>query len=441
MNLKKIISIAAAAVLWLSLPGISAAQLKWSEQGYDRLVPADSHRTIAPGTRITAQNWQQYKDFMPVGLQGLWAGAFYWHLPQNAVMVVGPTTPTPLPRQYQEDTEKYASQVSLTKNSDGGYDIKGYVAGAPFPKPSGPLAGVEIMYNEYYAYIPYVITTYAKLGFTMDKFGNKYVNEVREVNFKVKHLSDPGKPIDISGTGDVFLTQNNVIMEPEQSKYVNSLQIFHDNPGDLPESYVFLPSLRRSLRLTTAARCSPLVGSDYTQDDERSMNLQPPIFQSRFLGYKNILVGYPEPGYTNKNNYYKPLYFPGPRAVTWQVRPVAVLDIRRVPSMAGGYCYGSRMAYIDRETWQPIWMDLYDAGLLLWKTGPSIYRPMPLPGTNGDVATGAGGPGDGDYIFWDVQNNHLTFDIQSGGQINGNAGAYDDYNRWGTPGGMDQVMQ
>jgi hypothetical protein len=441
MKPTKIFPIAAAALIWLYCSGIARAQLSWNEQSYDSLVSANSSATIPPGTQITAQNWQQYKDFMPIGMQQLWAGKFYWRLPANAVMEVGPTTPTPLPRKYQEDTEKYASQVSLVKNSQGGYDINGYVAGAPFPNPSGPEAGVQIMYNEYYAYIPYLITTYSKLGFTMDKFGNKYVNEVREVNFKVKHLSDPGKVTDMPGAAGTFLTQNNVIMEPEQSKYVNSLQIFHDNPGELPESYVFVPSLRRSIRLTTAARCSPLVGSDYTQDDERSMNLQPPIFQARFLGYKKILVGYPQPGYTDKANYYKPLYFPSPSAVTWQLRTVAVLDIRRVPSMTAGYCYGSRMAYIDKETWQPIWMDLYDSGLLLWKTGPSIYRPMPIPGTNGDVATGAGGPGDGDYIFWDVQNSHLTFDIQSGGLINQNAAAFDDYNRWGSPGGMDEVMQ
>jgi hypothetical protein len=442
MKSTKALLLAAAALVWICSTGVAGAQaVSWSEQSYDALVPANSSKTIPPGTRITAQNWQQYKDFMPVGMQQLWAGKFFWRLPANAMMVVGPTTPTPLPKKYQEDTEKNSGQVTLTKNSKGGYDIGGYVAGVPFPHPSGPAAGDEIMYNEYYAYIPYVITTYSKLGFTMDKFGNKYVNEVREVNFKVKHLSDPGKPTDIPDTANVFLTQNNVIMEPEQSKYVNSLQIFHDNPADLPESYVFVPSLRRSIRLTTAARCSPLVGSDYTQDDERSMNLQPPIFQAKFIGFKKILVGYPAQGYTEKANYYAPMYFPGPNAVIWQVRPVAVLDIRRVPSMQSGYCYGSRMAYIDQETWQPIWMDLYDAELHLWKTGPSIYRPMPIPGTNGDVCTGAGGPGDGDYTFWDVQNNHLTLDIQNGGQINQDAGRFDNYDRWGTPSGMDQIMQ
>ncbi len=442
MKGRSTIFLIAAALIWLCCAGIAAAQVPWSEESYDALVSGDSSETIPPGTKINSQNWQQYKNFMPAGLQQLFAGKLSWSLPPETVVEVEPTTPTPLPRKYQEDTEKYASQVSLVQNSDGGYAIKGYVAGVPFPKPSGAAAGVEVLYNEYYAYIPYLITTYSHLGFSMDRYANKYQTEVREVNFKLKHLSDPGKPTNIADTGDLFLTQNNVIWEPEQSKYVNALQVFHDNPGDLPESYVFVPSLRRSIRLTTAARCSPLVGSDYTQDDERSMNLQPPIFQSKFLGYKKILVGYPEPGYVKTANYYKPLYFPTPDAVKWQVRTVALLDLRRLPSKEAGYCYGSRMAFIDKETWQPIWMDLYDVGLKLWKIGPSVYRPMPLPGTNGDVSTGAGGPGDGIYTFWDVQNNHLTLDIQDGGLINSDAPkSFDDFTRWGTPAGMQQVMQ
>ena len=97
-----------------------------------------------------------------------------------------------------------------------------------------------------------------------------------------------------------------------------------------------------------------------------------------------------------------------------------LLDIRRTEKTAAGYCYGSRMAYIDKETWQPIWMDLYDVDLKLWKTGPSMYKPMALPNTGGDVATGGGGPGDGMYEFYDMQNNHLTFDIQPDALINEN---------------------
>jgi hypothetical protein len=87
-------------------------------------------------------------------------------------------------------------------------------------------------------------------------------------------------------------------------------------------------------------------------------------------------------------------------------------------------------------------MDLYDINLKLWKTGPSMYKPMPLPNTGGDVATGGGGPGDGMYNFWDMQNHHLSFDIQLNALINENVPPlYQDFQRWGTPAGMLQVMQ
>src|SRR5579875_336930 len=422
----------------------------WDSRAYDQLVSADSPDTIPPGTNITKQNWQQYKHFMPVGMQALWQQKFYWKLPDDAVMETRATQSIPLPKKYQQDTEKYSGQVKLVPTGDGGYNLENYVAGAPFPHPGGELAGVQILYNEYYAYIPYLITTYAHLGFTMDRFHNKVANEVREVNFKVKHLSDPNKPVDIPGTGDLFITQNNIIWTPEQSKYVNALQIFYNDPGKLPETFVFVPALRRSLRTSTAARCSPLLGSDYTEDDERSMNLQPPIFQAKFVGYKKILmIAHPTPAYADEGAklghptaYYWPLMFPNPKAGAWELRNVAVLDVRRVPSHSSGYCYGSRMAFIDKETWQPVWMDLYDANLKLWKVGPSVYRPMTLPGTGGDVATGGGGPGDGVYMYWDLQNAHITFDPQNGAQINEDAPrAYDDFARWGTPAGMQQVMQ
>jgi hypothetical protein len=430
------------AAMWVS-SAMAIEMVPWDSKNYDQIVSADSTETIAPGTRINMQNWQQYKKFMPYGLWVLWEGSQFYKLPQDAEIEVAANQHIPLPKKYLQDTEKYSSQVSLVPNDFGGLSPKGYVAGVPFPDPSGPNIGMEIVYNEYYAYVPYLITTYAKLGFTMDQFGNKSVSEVREVNFKIKHLSDPGHPVNVPGFGDVFLTYNNIVMVPEQSKYTNDLVIFYDDPATLGETFVFVPSLRRSLRLSSAARCSPLVGSDYTADDERSMSIQPPIFQAKFVGYKKILVMYPKvPGYTDKANYYQPAWFATPRAAVWMPRTVALVDIRRTDKMKAGYCYGSRMAYIDKETWQPIWMDLYDVNLKLWKTGPSMYKPMALPNTGGDVSTGGGGPGDGMYEFYDMQNDHITFDIQSDALINENAPAlYQDFNRWGTPAGMLQVMQ
>jgi hypothetical protein len=45
------------------------------------------------------------------------------------------------------------------------------------------------------------------------------------------------------------------------------------------ETYVFVPSLRRSLRLSSSARCSPILGSDFVQDDNvEDADLQWPNF-------------------------------------------------------------------------------------------------------------------------------------------------------------------
>src|SRR5713226_9859931 len=39
--------------------------------------------TIAPGTVITMQNWQQYKQFMPDGMVWLFGGQYFWKMPAD----------------------------------------------------------------------------------------------------------------------------------------------------------------------------------------------------------------------------------------------------------------------------------------------------------------------------------------------------------------------
>src|SRR5208282_3128165 len=127
-----------------------AGAIPWDAASYAQLATSDSPDTIPPGTTINMSNWQKYKKFMPVGLWSLWEGSQFYKLPAEAEMVTAPNESIPLPKKYQADTEKYSSQVELKPNSFGGYDCKGYTAGVPFPNPSGPNAGMEIVYNEYY---------------------------------------------------------------------------------------------------------------------------------------------------------------------------------------------------------------------------------------------------------------------------------------------------
>ena len=62
-----------------------------------------------PGTEITYANWQQYKQFMPPAMQALFAGQYFWKMPADVQMEVGPTISMPLPPAYLADTEKNAA--------------------------------------------------------------------------------------------------------------------------------------------------------------------------------------------------------------------------------------------------------------------------------------------------------------------------------------------
>lgn len=91
---------------------------------------------IAPGTIITLQNWQQYKQFMPAGMQALFAGTYFWKLPPDFKMIIGPTSFYPLPEACLKHTRQYSGRVQIKDLPDGEHTINGYVAVQPFPDPA-----------------------------------------------------------------------------------------------------------------------------------------------------------------------------------------------------------------------------------------------------------------------------------------------------------------
>ncbi len=56
------------------------AEMMFDPQHYRELVDTSSSQTIPPGTKITLQNWRQYKNFMPVWLQAAYSGDYHWHI-------------------------------------------------------------------------------------------------------------------------------------------------------------------------------------------------------------------------------------------------------------------------------------------------------------------------------------------------------------------------
>src|SRR5208282_1750350 len=83
-------------------------------------LPAEAG--VKPGDFITADNASQVKDLVSPGV--------YYKVRQGMTMKISPTERIDWPPPYKDATEKYASQVELSKDHRS---LVGYVAGQPFP--------------------------------------------------------------------------------------------------------------------------------------------------------------------------------------------------------------------------------------------------------------------------------------------------------------------
>jgi hypothetical protein len=428
----------------LALPALAQSD-RFDQSAYDALAPAEPGQTIPLGTTITPGNWKQYKAFLPVGIQALYSGRYHWKIPDSPDfrIVVGPTIHYPLPHKVLQDTEQYHSQVKLVPVGDGAYNVEGYVAGVPFPVISGPQAGEQVLYNMYYVYQPWVlIDDYDEV--LVDTHYNKFKQQTLEIQYRLAHVSEPNLPVVNPRSTGYYTSIFNEVLAPEQSRYTAELQLTLDDPNKLQELYVFLPSLRRSIRLSSAARCSPLLGSDYVVDDNRTFTGLPRLFTSRLLGKKRILaLVHQDPikrndisNYTDDANLFG---WPKPVLGKWELRDVYIIDLRPVPSYSS-YCYGSKVIYVDAETFATIGAEQYDTGLKYWKILLQAYRAdYNNDGFGGVVLLG----GDSIGNMLDIQNNHLSFAYTTSGvRVNSAVPAqYQDLSLYASPGGLAQVMK
>jgi hypothetical protein len=248
------------------------------------------------------------------------------------------------------------------------------------------------MVNAWYSYRPHLnVATLQNpvRDCTADRFNNMACETTDLVYRQEGYNTDPNVPRWESDK--VWYTEYVMVELPEQAKYTAELTMFYKDEQTSQDEYVFAPALRRSLRLSSSARCSPLLGTDFTQDDYQvsGFNGGLALFNADYVGRKKIiaLTGAYNARAIGENfphNLYQPLQFPAPSAGTWQVRDVDVLNIQRIPSERPGYCYGKRIMYLDTYYHTTHWQDLYDSSMKLWKVAlyavPDAARVPGVPG-------------------------------------------------------------
>jgi hypothetical protein len=399
---------------------------------------------IAPGTAITMANWNQYKDFMPETMVGLFRGSYFWKMPDDVRMEVGPTVIHPLPKNYLEATEKYAAQVKLIELPTGGLSLENYRGGVPFPNPVDPHKGWKLLANLWYRYIPHLtVDTYGS-GCAINSGGNANCQTYIGVKRQLAYNTDSDAPAEPSGADARYFTEWFMTLEPEQDKYTAYLTVNFADPARPEESYVFLPSLRRYQAVATSARCSQSAGMDPTFEDfHNGFDSNLTELQVDYLGRRKLLalVDAAPPADAFPGEVAMPLGFPTPKWGNWQVRDADVLDIRKIPSRAKGYCYSRRVIYADSNFNYPLWEDLYDNDAKLWKIFGIFPFKIDVPGV-GPINTAALDV----EAYWDVIHQHASFASEPymghPAYVNGQAPKeYNDLARYTTAAGLNLIMR
>ena len=321
---------------------------------------ASVHADVAPGDKIDATNVAKAKDLISPGLE--------WCIKRGFPITVVESKRVEWPKAYKEATEKYAPQVKLSAD---GLTVSNYVAGQPFPNldPKDPQFALKIMWNYEYGFANGLDDTDlrnfdADTG-TIPQAGPMTV----ERHFLLDHLRrlfwtgrlyvDP-KPEKPNPNG--YRVQQGLypILEPFDLKGVGALGNRYIDSAKQDDSWLYLPSLRRVRRLSTAQRSDALFGQDTDVDSYYGYAGQVSWMDWKYLGEKEVLGAVHAEHFPVKWDAKVDWAFDD----VWEKRKVYVIEgTSKLPQ----YAYSKRVLFIDKEYWGIPFSDIYDRSGELWK--------------------------------------------------------------------------
>ena len=405
-------------------------------------TPDKMEATIATGTVITAANWRDYEKFMPDGMVALFEGKYFWKMPPDIRIEVVPTELHSLPKNYVEATEKYSGQVKIAEQPDGSLRLQNYMGGIPFPDPQEPHRGWKVLENLWFRYGPSLLVDRHGPGCSINSMGSLSCQAFDAVTRQLAYNTDAAVPTAAPAPDAPFSTEWFMTLEPESQKYTTFLLISYADQPRPDDTYVFLPSLRRSQRISSSARCAESSGMDFTDEDFHSgFDSDVTQLQANYVMHKKILafVDAAPPDKPFPEGYYMPLAWPMPTWAKWQVRDVDVIDVRKIPSKAAGYCYGKRIIYVDSHFHGPLWQEIYDSKMQIWKFYQVAPQKVDVPGSGPQNVAG------GDLeIIWNLQDHHATWAAENSQTLAANENApreFHDLERYTTPAGLNLIMR
>ena len=352
----------AVAALVVALPALA-------QEDADVVGPA-----FQEGDIITFDKIDSLRPYLP---DPFWANRDFFFY-EGMQLEIGPTNRDYSgPKEFKDATAKFRGQARIGPDNS----LENYTAGRPFPMEeidckNDPQAGVKIIWN----------------------FDYRWRGDGAEANFFYSYW-DRGEqlPLYYEGTSKrIFLShriepeylekQDGDLFRGEKRKQASGIEVtapfdargialitYRYKASDKPraeakndDTWVYVPTLRRVRRISTAQRTDAVSGTDFTFDDLFSFSGIVPQYdwecvgEGLYLAPMNTKVrAYP---YEKNHNF-------GPYGLSyaddrWELRDAVIVRFRpKNPD----HPYHHKDIYIDKQSLQPLYSFAYDQKEELWK--------------------------------------------------------------------------
>jgi hypothetical protein len=278
---------------------------------------------------------------------------------------------------YKAATKRFAGQPRIGPDNS----LENYTAGQPFPMDeidceNDPQAGTKIMWDFDYQWEGDGTDTQYYYSYWDRGEQLPLYYEGTSKTVKLSHRVEP-QYLD-ENDGDIFRGEKRKfafgieVSAPFDARGIN-VMTYRYKSSDKPRSeaknddtWVYVPTLRRVRRISTAQRTDAVSGTDFTFDDLRSFAGIVPQYEWTCLGEMDILgpmntkvKAYP---YDKDHNF-------GPYGLSfaddrWELRHV--WKVRFVPKNSD-HPYHHKDIYIDKQTLNALYSFAYDRKEELWK--------------------------------------------------------------------------
>ncbi len=346
-------------------------------------LPAEAG--VKPGEMITPDNASQVKDLVSPGV--------FYKVQHGMTMKIVPTERVDWPPPYKDATEKYSSQVQLSKDHRS---LLGYVAGQPFPliDANDPDVATKVVWNNVWRPIQsddYDLRYYdcdtIYTGVNKPFFEIAYIQVGHYAGYDLVGRTEveplPIDP-DFKKTNRLWLFLLGPVLAPQDARGTSLLRYRYGAEDHGDDTWTWTTGARRLRRLNEAINSSATGTQTWDPDHYSGFNPKTEQYNYKFLGEKEMLATVDAE------------HSPEIRCATdgggsacperWQMRHMYIVTAEPRRDVSGGESAGAAIdsktvIYMDSEMWFEPYIDTYDRRGELFRNHIYwlAYRDRPVP--------------------------------------------------------------